>query len=61
MTTPAFILNGSLVDANLLGTGQRIAVEANAGKYAQVYSFSHTRPYVTVDGLTMRNAASGGS
>jgi len=54
----SFLLNGSLVDANFFGTGQRIALEANAGSYAQVYSFSHTRPYITVDGVSRTFGAS---
>ncbi|MEJ0039173.1 MAG: outer membrane protein assembly factor BamA [Gammaproteobacteria bacterium] len=45
------VLNGSFTDANFLGTGKRIAVELNAGSYSKVYSFSHTNPYATADGI----------
>ncbi|HTQ36672.1 MAG TPA: outer membrane protein assembly factor BamA [Steroidobacteraceae bacterium] len=48
----SFSLNGSLADSNFLGTGQRLAIELNAGHYAQVYSFSHTTPYITADGIS---------
>jgi outer membrane protein insertion porin family len=46
-----FSLQGNISDANFLGTGQRVAAEANTGTYAQVYSFSHTNPAVTPDGV----------
>ena len=46
------ILSGNVVHSNFLGTGQRVAAEINAGKYAKVYSFSHTDPYTTVDGVS---------
>jgi outer membrane protein insertion porin family len=46
-----FSLSGSLSDANFLGTGKRVAVEANTGTYAKIYSFSHTNPYVTTDNV----------
>ena len=44
-------LNGSYVDANFLGSGERIAAELNGGSLSKVYSFSHTNPYVTLDGI----------
>ncbi len=46
------MLNGSFVHSNFLGTGNRVAAELNAGQYSQVYSISHTDPYVTVDGVS---------
>jgi outer membrane protein insertion porin family len=48
----SFMLNGSLADANFLGTGQRLAMDINAGSYTQVYSFSHMKPFITVDGIS---------
>ncbi len=48
----SFVLNASLADSNLFGTGQRLAAEVNAGNSAQVYSFSHTQPYITIDGIS---------
>jgi len=34
-----------------MGTGDRIALEINAGKYSKSYVFSHTDPYTTIDGV----------
>jgi outer membrane protein insertion porin family len=48
----SIMLNGSFVHSNFLGTGNRVAAELNAGQYSQVYSISHTNPYVTVDGVS---------
>jgi outer membrane protein insertion porin family len=47
----SFILNGNYADSNFMGTGERVAVELNSGRYSKVYSFSHTDPYRTVDNL----------
>ncbi len=46
------ILNGNFVHSNFMGTGNRIAAEINSGRYSKSYSFSHTDPYTTVDGLS---------
>jgi outer membrane protein insertion porin family len=46
------MLNGNFTEANFLGTGQRVAVNLNAGSYSKVYSISETDPYVTTDGLS---------
>jgi outer membrane protein insertion porin family len=46
------ILNGNFVHSNFMGTGNRIAAEINSGKYSKSYSFSHTDPYTTIDGLS---------
>jgi len=48
----SFILNGNYADSNFMGTGKRIAVELNSGRYSKVYSFSHTNPYASVDELS---------
>ncbi|MEJ0099791.1 MAG: outer membrane protein assembly factor BamA [Pseudomonadota bacterium] len=48
----SFSLTGNVADSNFLGTGQRLALDLNAGNYGQVYSFSHTTPFVTMDGLS---------
>ncbi len=48
----SFILNGNYADANFMGTGKRIALELNSGRYAKVYSFSHTNPYTSIDNLS---------
>jgi outer membrane protein insertion porin family len=50
--TYKFQLNGSYTDANFLGTGQRIALELNGGAFSKVYSFQHTNPYTSIDGVS---------
>jgi len=45
-------LNASIVHTNFLGTGDRVALEADANSYSKVYSFSHTNPYASVDGIS---------
>jgi outer membrane protein insertion porin family len=48
----SFILNGSFVHSNFMGSGERLAVELLSGRYSQSYSISHTDPYTTADGLS---------
>ena len=45
------LLNGSIVHTNFLGTGNRIALELNSGRFQKLYSISHTDPYRTLDGV----------
>jgi len=49
--TQSVTLNGNLADSNFLGSGQRVALDLNAGHYSKVYSFSHTNPYTSIDGV----------
>ena len=48
----SFMLSGNFIDSNLFGSGDRLAVELNGGKYGQVFSVAHTDPYFTVDGIS---------
>ena len=48
----SMMLNGSYIDSNLFGSGERLAIELNGGKYGQVFSVSHTDPYFTADGIS---------
>ena len=48
----SFILNGSYVDANFMGSGERIGLELNSGRYFKNYSFTHTNPYTSIDGVS---------
>jgi outer membrane protein insertion porin family len=48
----SFMLNGSFVHSNFMGSGERLAVQLVAGQYSQTYSISHTDPYTSVDGLS---------
>jgi outer membrane protein insertion porin family len=45
------LLNGSIVHTNFLGTGNRVALELNSGRYSKLYSLSHTDPYRSIDGV----------
>ncbi len=47
-----FILNGGFTEANFLGTGDRLAVSLNTGRFASFYNVSHTDPYFTDDGIS---------
>jgi len=47
----SFILSGNYADANFLGTGRRVSVDLNSGKYSKVYGASVTEPYFTADGI----------
>jgi outer membrane protein insertion porin family len=47
-----FSLQGNFVHSNFLGTGDRIALEINAGKYSKSYTFAHTDPYTTIDNVS---------
>jgi outer membrane protein insertion porin family len=51
-------LNGNFVHSNFMGTGDRIALEINAGKYSKSYVFSHTDPYTTIDGVARTSSLS---
>ncbi len=46
------MLNGSIVHTNFLGTGNRVAVQLNSGRFQKLYSISHTDPYRTMDGVS---------
>jgi outer membrane protein insertion porin family len=52
------ILNANFVHTNFLGTGNRIEADVNTGKYSTIYSFLHTDPYVTPDGVARTVSAS---
>lgn len=45
------ILNGSIVHSNFLGSGDRVALQANSGRFSTFYSLSHTDPYRTMNGV----------
>ena len=47
----SFILNGNYADSNFLGSGERISLDLNSGRYSKVYGFSHTDPYTNIDGI----------
>ncbi len=45
------LLNGSIVHTNFLGSGNRVALELNSGRFQKLYSLSHTDPFRTMDGV----------
>ncbi len=45
------LLNGSIVHTNFLGSGNRVALELNSGRFQKFYSLSHSDPYRTLDGV----------
>jgi outer membrane protein insertion porin family len=47
----SFILSGNYADANFLGTGRRVSIDLNSGKYSKVYGVSMTEPYFTANGV----------
>ena len=47
----SFILSGNYADANFLGTGRRVSLDLNSGRYSKVYGLSVTEPYFTPDGI----------
>jgi outer membrane protein insertion porin family len=46
------LLNGSIVHTNFLGTGDRVALQLNSGRFQKLYSLSHTDPFRTMDGVS---------
>ncbi len=49
--TYKFMLNGSYADSNFLGTGERVAINLNGGRFQKVYSVQWTNPYTNIDNL----------
>jgi outer membrane protein insertion porin family len=48
----SLILNGGFTHTNFMGTGNRVAVDINSGRYQKSFQFSHTDPYTTIDGIS---------
>jgi len=44
-----FLLNGSFVHTNFLGTGNRVAADVSTGRFRTIYSLSYTDPYTNLD------------
>jgi outer membrane protein insertion porin family len=47
-----FSISGNYTDANVFGSGERVSIGVNTGKYAKSLSLSHTNPYTTPDGIS---------
>lgn len=46
------LLGGSVSQSNFLGTGNKVSVGLNKSDISQLYNFSYTNPYYTVDGVS---------
>ena len=46
------VLQTSVSQANVFGSGNTVAASVSTGKTNKVYSLSHTQPYFTVDGVS---------
>lgn len=51
-TTEKFVIQGSVAQTNVFGSGKTISVDVNSGRINKVYSLSYTDPYFTVDGVS---------
>jgi outer membrane protein insertion porin family len=54
----SFILNGNYADSNFMGTGRRVSVDLNSGRFSKVYGVSVTEPYFTKDGIALTGSVS---
>ena len=45
------MLNGSIVHTNFAGSGNRVALQLNSGRFSKLYSISYTDPFRTLDGV----------
>jgi outer membrane protein insertion porin family len=54
----SFILNGNYADSNFMGTGRRVSVDLNSGRFSKVYGTSVTEPYFTADGIALTGSVS---
>ena len=46
------VLDGQIANANFLGTGEKLSLDANHTQLGHSYTFSFTDPYWTVDGVS---------
>ena len=46
-----FLLGASINQANFLGTGKFVSLNAQTSRYVRSYNFSYNNPYYTVDGV----------
>jgi outer membrane protein insertion porin family len=47
-----FMLQGSFQDSDFMGSGNAVGLQIDAGPYNKIYSFSHTNPYATIQGVS---------
>ena len=46
------LLNGNFVHSNFMGTGNRVSLQAQTGRYMKLYDVGFTDPYRNIDGLS---------
>ena len=49
--TQSFMLNANYADSNFFGSGERVSIDLNTGRWSKVYGVSWTDPYRTIDGI----------
>jgi outer membrane protein insertion porin family len=54
----SIMAQASFIDSNLFGSGDRLALEVNGGRYSEVFSIAHTDPYFTKDNISRSLSAS---
>lgn len=52
-SSEGLVLSGSVSQANLFGTGNRLSAQINSGSVNTVYALSFTNPYYTIDGISL--------
>lgn len=52
-SSEGLVLSGSVNQANVFGSGNRVGLQINTGSVNTVYSLSFTNPYYTVDGVSL--------
>ena len=52
-TSEGLVLSGSVSQANVFGTGNRVSLQINTGSVNQVYALSFVNPYFTLDGISV--------
>ncbi len=50
--TQGLLINASISQNNIFGTGNRVTATVNNGAVNKIYSFSYTNPYYTIDGVS---------
>jgi outer membrane protein insertion porin family len=50
--TSGLLLNAGVTQDNFMGTGKRVSATVNNSNVDQIYSFSFTNPYYTMDGIS---------
>lgn len=50
--TQGLLINASISQNNIFGTGNRVSATINNGSVNKIYSFSYTNPYYTIDGVS---------